>query len=124
ILNDIGGKFTDLLNIFPSSVHDIIAAQLDDANRALNDIFGQKKYSEAGRRNIQKELEDLKEKEGPLGFFVALRGAIGAGLNATLAQSGFTFSAIIGRQSPSPPNPPPGVSPFAGGVPGLYRPKA
>jgi len=124
ILNDLGDKFTDLLNIFPTNVHDVIAAQLDNANRVLGDIFGSKKYTDLGKRNIRKELDDLKEKEGPLGFFVALRGAIGAGIGQTLNLAGLPgLTDLINQQLPAPPNPTPRDFPFRGGAGGLLPPE-
>jgi hypothetical protein len=107
IMDGVAKAYVDLLNTFPAIVHDSIVPFIDDANRVLADWFGSKKYSEGGSRNIRQELDDLKNKEAPWGFWYALRQGVGAGLNQLFRMSGFDFSEIIARQFPAPIKPTP-----------------
>jgi hypothetical protein len=107
IMDGVAKAYVDLLNTFPVIVHDTIVPFLDDANRVLADWFGSKKYSEGGSRNIQQELDDLRNREAPWGFWYALRQGVGAGLNQLFRLSGFDFGDIIARQFPAPIKPTP-----------------
>lgn len=87
ILDTEAQRFTDLLNLFPVTVRDVMSAEMDTVNSILNDFFGRKKYSETGSRNIAKELEDLRTKEAPYGFYSAIRETLGIGLRESLSQA-------------------------------------
>jgi hypothetical protein len=97
ILDAEAGRYVNLLNTFPQSVHDSIVPLLETANEWLNRFLGAKKYSEGGSRNLQRELEDLRTKEAPAVFFVALRQAIGAGIGGLLGRAGLDLGGVIGE---------------------------
>jgi hypothetical protein len=98
ILDGLSKQYVELLNTFPVAVHDSIVPFLDGANQILNQLLGNKKYSQGGSRSISRELDDLRNKEGPLAYFVGLRQSLGVGLGASFQQSGFNFWDIIGQQ--------------------------
>jgi hypothetical protein len=101
IMDGVSRQFVDILNAFPTAVHDSIVPFLDIANEFLASALGTKKYSEGGSRSIRQELEALRDREAPQAFFLALRQAIGAGLGATFGRAGFDVSGAIAGAFPA-----------------------
>ena len=82
--------WTDILNLFPTIVHDRMIPSIEGANKLLNEFFGRLKFSEGGSRNIAEELKYFSERTGPGRFFIASRGILGAGIAESLGRAGLT----------------------------------
>lgn len=85
--------WTDILNLFPTIVHNSMIPALELANAQLNRAFARMKFTENGSMNIEQELKQFAMQEAPGGFFAATRPVIGAGLQAALQMAGLTSAA-------------------------------
>jgi len=99
ILDTEAKRWVEVLNSFPTFIHEQMIGTLESANELLSIFFGRKKYSEGGKRNIQQELDDLKRMEAPRGVFAALRETIGVGLGGVLDVAGLGNAGAAAREA-------------------------